>query len=58
MTQDEFPSAVNQPATQTEPVHQKIQTEPSSAQTHTGAQNPPPQPRQRVALVRRPLFRS
>ena len=59
MTQDEFQANAKQAPAQTEQL--RLQTEQSSRQipqTRTSIPNSAPQPEQRVAPGRRPLFRS
>ena len=61
MTQDEFQPNAKQAPVQTEQLRKKMQTEHPSRQlpqTRASVSNSAPQPEQRVAPGRRPLFRS
>ena len=61
MTQDESQPNAKQAPAQTEQLRQQMQTEQSSRQipqTRASVPNSAPQPEQRVAPGRRPLFRS
>lgn len=61
MTQDEFQPNTNQSPVQAEPLRRPMQTEQSSLQIRqrqASAPNSAPQPEQRVAPGRRPLFRT
>jgi hypothetical protein len=61
MTQTQFQLNPNELPAQTEQLHRQVQTEQSQRQIpqrQTSAPNSTPQPEQRVAPGRRPLFRS
>jgi hypothetical protein len=61
MTREEFQPNTNQSPAQTDQLSRQMQTEQSSRQIpqrQASAPTSAPQPEQRVAPVRRPLFRS